>query len=141
MQPIIEGRFQDASFARNIWSVVLPHDVPFEDLENPAFWAHVVRKLRVMDRIEVYREDGTEWAELLVTLTDRVSAKVVVLNRVSLEKAIAEDVDPEYAIGWAGPHHKYRVVRISDKQVVQAGFASADAAQKWLAEYTKALAA
>lgn len=141
MQPIQENRFSDASYKRNLWNVIIPHDVPFEDVENPSYWAHVAQKLRPMDRIEVFREDGTEWAELLVVMTDRVSAKVVVLNRVALERAAVEDSDPQYRIEWAGPHHKFRVVRVSDKEVIQSGFDSRDLAQMSLREYTKALAA
>lgn len=141
MQPINENRFQDASYKRNVWNVILPYEVPFDDVLLPGFWSHVAMKLRVMDRIEIYREDGTEFAELLVTLTDRVSAKVIVLNRVSLTHEAPVSVDPEYQIGWAGPHHKFRVVRIADKEVIHTGFASQEAAHQWLMDYTKVLAA
>lgn len=141
MQPITENRFSEASYKRNYWNIILPFDAPYEDLFAPGYWSHIAEKLRPMDRIEVFREDGTEWAELLVTLTDRVSAKVIELNRVSLEKEDPVAVDPEYSIAWAGPHHKFRIIRLSDKEVVQPGFATAAEAQRWLHDYTKALAA
>ncbi len=141
MQSIEEARFHQTDFVRNHWTVILPANVAMDDVLRPEFWAHNAQKLKAMDHIEIYREDGTEWAELLVTLVERVAARVVMLHHVPLQKESVDAIDPEYIVSFAGPHHKWRVVRASDSEMVSKGHASREEANQWVAEYTKALAA
>lgn len=136
-----ENRFSEANYKRNVWNVILPENESMDGVLEPLYWAHVARMLRPMDRIEVFKEDGTEWCELLVIFVDRVAAKVVMLNHVDLAPQAPASVDPEYGIKWAGPHAKFRVVRLSDKHVVQDKLETAQHAAEWLIGYVKALAA
>jgi len=58
-----------------------------EDLLRPECWASVAKMLQPWSHIEVRAEDGSYYAELLVTGVDRAWAKVEVLNFRELSTA------------------------------------------------------
>jgi len=135
------NRMLQADFKRNQYRVTLADYTNMDSVLEPGFWSQVAMQLQQGDRIEVYKEDGTEWAELIVQYSDRVSAKVAFLSRVDLKPQSADEVDPDYKVEWAGPHDKWRVVRLSDKEKVRIGEPSRERANAWLSNYVKGLAA
>lgn len=141
MIQITEDRFKAGEQVRNIWNLVMPVDHKMKQLLEPDYWSLVARYLRPMDRIEVYKEDGSEWAELLVLFADRVSAKVHLISSASMQPYEAAPVDPAYRVHFAGPAHKWRVQRISDKVVIQKGFDTEQAAKIWLQQYVNTVSA
>lgn len=134
-----------ATSARNAWHQTVPLDTTIEDLIKPSFWAHIANKLQPADRIEVDFEDGSWLADIRVNERDATWAKIQVLNqagKVAVASGDAPD-EPEddYKVEWSGRHTKYRVVRLSDKAVLQTMLPSKLDAEVWLRDHKKALAA
>jgi hypothetical protein len=53
-----EADFASLEFVRNDWRYTAPHGVPLEIVKAPDYWAHLARKVRRGDTIEVLAEDG-----------------------------------------------------------------------------------
>ena len=127
-----ESLFKQAEFQRNVWLAAPPAGTAFRDMLEPAYWAHVGTKLRPGDRIEVTPEDMTFFAELFVRDAGRLFAHVVELRHIPFEQTAAATNVGAYSVAWAGPVHKFRVVRNSDGAVVQHGFANRDGALRFV---------
>lgn len=135
------NRFQSAEFTRHIWVVTPEHGTAFEDVLKPEYWSHVSAKMRPTDRIEVNAEDGSYFAELIIIAAGRQWAKVSVLRKVDLERATEGNGDAQFEVKWGGPHHKYRVIRLSDGHVIKDSFPDKEEANKYIAQHIKTLAA
>lgn len=135
------SRFKQADGVRNVWVVVPEEGVPYEALLDDAYWAHIADKLRPMDRIEVLPEDGAYFAELIVRASGRQFANVIELRKVRLDTSAVASPDGRYDVQWKGPHHKFAVVRISDKTPMQTGFENKVDAFTWLSQNLHSLAA
>jgi len=135
------SRFNLAEHKRNIFHVVPEDGVTLEDVLEPSFWAHISNRLRPTDRIEVYAEDGSYFAELIVREAGHLFAKVQVLRKVDLEGETSGAVASVsgHDVAWKGPHHKWAVVR--GKDVIQGGFDTKEGGFAWLASNSKSLAA
>lgn len=139
------SRFQAAEYARTYYVYTVEAGTPYEALFDPAYWAHICSEkgLRPYDVIEVRADEGLYFAQLLVLQADRLSARMAELFYVDLTKTKASEgkINPaSVRVKYAGPHHKYRVERLSDNAVLAHGFADETAARAWLVE-NKALAA
>lgn len=136
------SRFKSAEHVREVWDVVPDTGTPFEALLQPDYWVHIAKYLKPWSRIEVRAEDGSYFAELIVRESGRLFAVVDVLRKVELGKAKTPAVtDPEFTVEYAGPHHKWRVIRSKDKTVMEKGFETKEAAELWRLNHNKALAA
>lgn len=125
------------------WHHTVPAETTPDDLLNPEFWTHVATNLRPHSRIMVDREDGAWTATLFVRSATRLSAVVAVEHFVEFGGRQAHPSEPgadDYEIGWGGPAHKHRVIRKSDRQVMEKGFETPEAAAKWLKDYILTLA-
>src|SRR5690349_16586133 len=83
-----EARFKRAENERTIWTATVEAGIPFEDVLKPEFWAHIASKMYNPphrtgwgDRIEVYPDDMTYYAELFVHDAGPNWAKVSVLQK------------------------------------------------------------
>lgn len=133
---------KQADFERTVHAVCPPYGIEFATLLEPSYWAHVAAMFKPRDRIEVYPEDGSYYAELFVVAAGRQWAKVVELRKVDLNAGAAIPVPAaEFVVNWGGPSHKHRVIRKSDNTVLKSGFSTPEEANAWLADYQKALAA
>lgn len=131
-----EQRFKLAQYDRNEYVLNVPQGVEIEDCTQPEFWAHIANKLRPYDHIEVRAEDGSWVAELLVLGCDRNWAKVHVMSKtdlVNMKLAFVNDaaIVPE----WSGPQTKWRVKRVSDNEILQAGLSTKDESIAWIRNY------
>jgi hypothetical protein len=68
--------------------------------------------------------------DALVQASDRNWAKIAILSRHEFNRAKPEEADPEMAVEWAGPQHKWRVVR-NDGEVLSKGHVTRDIADEW----------
>lgn len=129
---LVPHLLKDAEYRRSIHSVILEHGTAYEDILKPAFWAHVARRLKPLNRIEVHPADGSWFAELLVRSVTHVSAVVVELRKVDLQKAPAgtEDAD-EFEIKFRGAA-KWSAIRKSTKKVEVEGLESREEVEAWL---------
>ena len=60
------SKLKEASYVRNIFVATPEAGTTLEDVQDPAFWTHVAKQLRISDRIEVIPEDSAFFAELYV---------------------------------------------------------------------------
>lgn len=135
------GRFQLAEHIIQGWAVMVEDKTTIEDVLKPEFFAHVARALRPFAKISVLADDGTWYAELLVKSAGSNWANVVPLQIVDLRGVAAAVVPADaYAVGFGGPHHKWRVIRNSDSELVSKGHESEALAKAWLVDHLKALA-
>lgn len=114
--------------------------VPFSAIkDNPAAWTHTASRLADGDIIHVRTRDSAYYARLYVTNVHKQAAKVQVLEYVEFAKPSVE-APKEYFVEWAG-RHKWRVVRSSDRTVMEHGFGSEAEASEHAAELASKIAA
>lgn len=130
-----------AEFVRVVHSVKIPPNIPFASILSSDFWAHCASKFKPYDKIECRAQDNTWYGELMVRRVEPLAVHVWALHYVDLtaqavpqRSVTAED----FAVGYGGPHHQWRVVRLSDKAVIHKGEASEGDAQAWLENHLKA---
>lgn len=134
------SRFSLAEYERNIFVVTPETGTSFEELQDPAYWAHVAAKLKPWDMIEVRAEDGSYWAQMLVQDASRLWAKVTVLKHVQLHAVEQKSSEIDgHLVKFGGPVKKWTVVRLTDKAVLRDGMSKADA-EKWLADHLRVVA-
>ena len=128
------SRFNLAETKRNVWHITPPDGTPFDALLDPSYWTHVSRKLRPTDRVEVFAEDGSYFAEFYVISAGDQSAKVALMRKIDLGEVV-EDIAgiPGFKAMWRGPHHKHAVIRTKDNAPVQTGFDTREEAIEWIA--------
>jgi hypothetical protein len=90
-QMLIQSQFAPAETRRNIWYARIPHTTKYNDLFQPEFFTNIASQLLVGDRIECYAEDGTYYAEVMVTaVAEKTStqnpnwAKVIEIRHIDL---------------------------------------------------------
>ena len=117
------------------WHITVEPDQTLEDVMEPAFWCHVAKMMEPHQRIHVDVADGT-WSAVLMV---RDVAPHSVATSLEFHADMSEDVATlgdaaDYKVEWAGPHHKNRVVRVSDNMVIKHGFAQKAEAEAWVRE-------
>ncbi len=131
---------QLAEYSRNVWSITVKDDI--KALLKPEYWVHVAKMLKQFDRIEVLAEDGSYFADLIVTASSKKWAKVNILMHKKLAgtpKVVS--AVPGFIVEWSGPHHKFRVVRDADKEIMSKEHETKELAIEWLNEHKKEIAA
>lgn len=121
---LLPARFKAAAQVSNDWSAVVEAGTSFDQVkDDPAFWSHVQRFVRVGDIVHVRADDGAFYARLYVRAAGAVGVTVESLEHHDFSKlAAVADTGDEYKVEWAGPHHKFRIMRIADDVVMQSGF-------------------
>lgn len=130
---IIESRFKLAEYARATHHVTPEPGTPLKEMLKPEYWAHVARKMKVGDRIEVDAEERTWFAELYVRGVSAAAVSVAVLRHIEFNKPDSEEAgEAECSAKHAG-RGVWRVIRNADKAIVQDGFQTKEAAEAWIA--------
>jgi hypothetical protein len=115
--------------------------VTIEQLLEPAFWANVARNLQPRSTVEVHWDDASQFAELYVLDAGRNWASVDVLrHHADLKRPNLKHLAEQYEVGFNGPVDRFRILRLSDREVIKAGFATEVDAHKFLADYKRKLA-
>lgn len=130
---ISERMIGQADEVRNFWCVTPPAGTDPKSLENPASWVNLARFLKARDRIEAMPEDGAWTAEYVVLHKSPIGATVFCLNHWDLEGANVADAS-DFEVKWGGPAVKFRVLRVSDGEVLKSGFDDKEVAAKWMAD-------
>jgi hypothetical protein len=133
-------RHKLADYERNVWVANTEAGVSLDEIRKPEFFAHVAAKLKPWDRIEVRPDDETFYAELLVRSAGKNWAVTTLIQFTDLAPK-EEQAKPQegYRTEFGGPHHKWRVLRLSDKEVVSKGHTDQASADAWLVEHMKAM--
>ena len=117
-----------AEYKRNVWyfrSIL----TTIKEMLEPSFWAHVSAKLAPGDKIEVFAQDGEFYVEFMVLASKHAWVRVAILQEHVFNKKTEED--GKYKVKWTGKT-KWRVIRLSDGEVLQSGLESKELAQEWL---------
>lgn len=140
---LVGNRFALAEHAGNRFRATPPYGVTFEQIQNPAYWAHIASRVKPGDIIDVLPEDMSFCAEMLVVSCNRLEVRVHTKHHSIIEAPKPEHMedaaDPQFDVKWGGPVAKFRVIRKEDKKVVQDQFPTAGDARAWLVDYLKAL--
>lgn len=126
------AKFGPREHKRQDWVVEAEAGTKIEDVLDPQYWAHVAAQMEPHARIEVLAETGEWMLELIALNVGRNWAQVHVLHRYELEKpADAMPAAQRSSVEWKGPTRKWAVIRLSDNQILQDGFASKAEGQGW----------
>ncbi len=105
--------------------------VTLDQIKNPAYWQKVRRALREGHRIEVFAEDGSYWAMLLVTGWASTGVEVYPLQVVEIASAFTGE-DGDFKVV---PHGRtWKVQDTHTDETIQSGFASRQDGSEWLAK-------
>jgi hypothetical protein len=133
--PLSPALIKQAEFVRTVWFVPVPPGIPMASVLAPEFWVHCARSLKVGDKIECRAQDNAWYAELLVGGVGQQEARVWAVLYADLRAQgaakPAESAD-NYKVEFGGPKHMWRVIRMSDKEVMHKGEASEEDAAAWL---------
>lgn len=135
-----ENRCVAAGYTLRRFDVTLPEGTLFEDLLRPAFWANVAKKFERCAMVDAVTDDGSFYAQMLVTNAGSGFAEVVTINHVDLQPSTEEELSADFAVAWKGPHLKYAVIRQSDKEMLKSGFVKRVDAETWAREHKQVIA-
>lgn len=141
---------RESEFRVEAVSVFLTHHhapangVPFEALLQHAYWVNLTRLVKPWSRIVVDYdgEDGPYTATLIVLDVNQDGATVVVDHKTEFSRAdvLERRREPIYKVRY-DIQKRYCVVRISDNRQVADNLATRAAADRWITDNMKALAA
>jgi hypothetical protein len=136
---LLSPAFKPAEYVREVYSATIPVGVTLDDMAEPEFWMHVANALKIYTHIECYWEDGSQYAELLVTNRTNSSARTTVIVHKDL-RSVAGAIDlgaeiGKFEISFAGPANGYRVIRKASREVVKDNLQTEDAAREWLVAF------
>jgi hypothetical protein len=142
MRAVTEDRMKLAEFQRSVWHVTAAAGTTLDDVCQPAWYANLAHKLRPSDRVEIEAEDGSFFAEMIVRQSSRAAAVVQELRSVTFGEGVpdGETALDDYTVGYAGPHHKWRVVRTADRAVISHGHGDKATALKVAAQLAREMA-
>lgn len=131
----------------NVFAVTVEPGITKADVLRTDFWAHVSKQLRVSDKIILTVDDGSIYGELLVIASDRLWAKMHILQWVNLQtrdvsetQAAGPSPEDNYLIEWKGNVKKHVVIRKSDQAILHEGDQTKAEAAAWLAGHLKVTA-
>lgn len=129
-------QMMQAEFARNQHVAKVDSTVTLEDVLAPDFWSHVAVQARRGDHIEVYPDDFSWYAELLVVGIGEQFLKVRKIRHeefVSKADKAAAESKSDYIVKWTSNQRtKHRVIRVSDKEVMKDGFDTIEQANEFI---------
>lgn len=138
LTPLLRSRLHPGDSFRRVLVAVVPYGTTEEQLMNPAFWSMVASQLSINDRIEVYCEAGSYFAELMVRGVGVNSVSVQMLRIHVLTEPQMEQREAPLFVRYGGAHSQWQVVRKSDKSVVREHLPTQDVAEREMKDLMKA---
>lgn len=119
---------------RNVHILKVPVGVDISDVFKPQYLIHCADRLKALDKLCVYVEDYSAYAEALVV---QVLAGGVILRPIvgpiTLETVEIDFIPiPGYTVKWQGPGLKHCVIRDHDGARLHEGSNSKAEAQSWV---------
>ena len=143
IQPIIEARIKSGDFVRAFYVATAFENTQPEDLLQPEYWAHFAQKLKLRDRIEVWADDASWMADVVVLGATKNAADVRLLRVDYIDayqpEGATSDHMKSYDVRYRGIHSQWSVVRLADNAIVHEGEGSRASADRWLSEHLKAM--
>lgn len=141
VQPLLQSSFKPREYAITDYAVFPVFGTTIEDLKDPIYWASVAQQLKPYDKLYVYPEGGSYYAELLVVAATARAAMVETITFLALDKKIDDfAADSDFTISYRNPNTQFVVIRKSDQTVLKDGLRSQEDAALWLAEHKKVIA-
>jgi hypothetical protein len=130
----------DASQMVRHSAIMIPAGVPIEATNEPEFWSMFSRQIIRNQYIFVDTKDNAYCALLKVRaiLDSGARTEIVWCHVPTTASPPQQDA---YSVKWAGNTHKFRVVRLSDGEVIKYGFETKEDAEKYVFELTRQIAA
>ena len=145
VKKILEADFINnvAGQAYQTWLASVAVGVTEQDCLDPDFWNNVAKKIRPMDRIEVWAKDGIWFGEFRVIFSDDQTARLQKVHSAAIDTTLTTNLsgDSEYIAEWIAPPVKYGVRRKSDREVVAKGFETLFEAHQWIARRSRSVRA
>jgi hypothetical protein len=134
------SRHKLTEHVNQVHSITVEIGTTLEHVQNPAFLAHIAPIITQYDRILVKPDDGAWYADLLVVecANNWVKTQVFAFLQIDKEFVNTPDAFETHRVEFAGAHHKWRVVRNSDNEVVKSGMSKGEA-HLWRDEYVKTI--
>jgi len=143
VQPIIEARIKGGDFIRALYVATAFENTQPTDLLKPEYWANFAQKLKLRDRIEVWADDGSWIADVVVLGSTRTSADVRLLRVDYLDQFTPDETGTgalkSYDVRYRGIHSQWSVIRLADGAIISEGHGSRQAATTVLNEHLKAM--
>lgn len=136
MTQMSSGRMKLAEHARSVHVVSVPVGVTLEQAMAPDFWAHVAHQIKPKDRLEMWAEDRSWFADAIVVKASRLEVHIRTVHYLNLDGAAAEPAPVRkngYHVDYGGPVDLHRVVRDGDAKVMTLGLTKPEAEQ-WIAD-------
>jgi hypothetical protein len=123
----------------NGFAAVLPTGTRFDEVKDPAFWAHCAYKLRPGDEIAVHSDDMSFFGRLYVRdvsapgqqkLSNR--AVVSVLSFKEFEPMATGAKTKTHEVVYKGPHLLWCVKSLADDRIVKDRCGTAEEAAGWM---------
>lgn len=134
-----QGRLHQGETRMRTWFAVPEEGTPYEALFDPVYWDVHGYQFATGDMIRVEPDEGHYTADLKVVGIGVGGVRVAEYYKKDWVKAETPVLVEQFRIRYAGPHHRWRVERLADGHVEQAGFENEIEANRWLAENLKSL--
>lgn len=142
---LIGSRYSDEEFSNRTHRVQPEHKDHYTDTLKAEYWKHVARFFKPGDVIRALWEDNSQFAQYLVlsVMEGGVGAKVAALGDpiklVCFDDGVFIDNGTQYRIEHGGNFHKWRIIRMSDGEVIGSKYLNELEARNALHEYRKAM--
>lgn len=122
-------RYQDHELQQ--WVAYVPPEAAKANLEDPQFWSGVCDMIRSPAEITVMASDGSWKAKVTILHNERNWAKAVVDQWFQYDNIVSPMIEDDLKVEHAGPHHKWRVVRRSDGEILSKENPDKETAERW----------
>lgn len=131
------ARFQGREYSNNDHVVTIESTWTLDDVVKPIFWSSVWQKMRRYDKVSVRVDDGSWYAELLVTQvgTGYVFVQATAFIDFNAQAPVRDakvDAIEGFEIRERGPFLKWCVIRKADSKVIAEKCDSKIIAEEWL---------
>jgi len=124
-----------ANVTRVEHDVTVPSDTTIENIQDPQFWTAVSGDCfsrNPHNKLDIYWEDGTQYAEAVVLQAGHNYAIVRVTGHWKFEGGPVVNQPDLYDITHTGPVTGYRIIRKSDNQPIRDGFRTREEAERYI---------
>ena len=122
------------------WDVTVLRETTLEDILRPEYWANVSGNTffhHEHNIVSVYWEDDAQFAQLFVRQSGANFAIMEVLNHWNFDEKNEINQKDLYDVKWTGPSTKFRIIRISDNQIMKDGFKTVLEAEDFISKVGK----
>lgn len=143
---ITDAKFKPSHYVQKNYIATPDYGVTLEQVMDESFWGHVASQLKGGFTIEVMPEGLPYYARLIVIHSDeKTRAMVKLLQYVDLvneaPKPQTAEIVTEVSLGEKFKAERngrwFRVIRLSDKEVMKTGLPTMAEAEQWAAENLK----